>query len=757
MADPRHGTPDDKLLRLARQRFDQGQEATHNQREREMEDLRFYAGDQWPADIRTARAGMAANGGSPAVPARPCITINKTREPVKQVLNQERQSDMAAEIVAADDFGDLAAEVDETEIALREGLLRRIMRAPETRDAITWMFARGVQCGTGYLGVMTRYLKGQTFDQEPYVCRFYNQASVTIDPAHEQPDGSDAEWVFVGTDMPFEQYEAEFGKIEGKRNRVVDADAGEFRGLGDDAPGWFTDEGTTRMCRVVDYYYTVRETQTLALLPDGSVVLHADVPEGVTPVETRPEIVKTIKWAKLDGCQVLDRTDWPGPDLPIVKYVGEELQPYDEERRSEGMVRPAIESNRGENYMISKLVETIGLAPIPPLMMAAGQDEGFEAEYATMNTRTLGVLHYNFKDAEGNPIGPPTRPQVDTQIGPMVTAIQFFDEAIKSTTGVPDATLGNVDPSLKSGRALKLLQQQSQLGTSNFLDNLARSVRRLGVILNGLFYPLYHRPGRLARIVNGDGESETALINAPPETLPPPMPPMPGQPGQMPGQVPAPPPPPKVFTLTEDAHFNVNIKVVPNKETRRDAESSALGDLIGANPEFMGWFGDKFLRNLDIPDHKELAERAKVMLAPPIQAMLAEKAKGGPPVPPHIQQQLAKAQEVIQALTQQVEQMTKAAEMDAAKTQAAQQIAQMESAAKVQLEQIKADAATQKQQMADQFAAWLAQFEAQQATIAREDEQRHEMSMAAAEAAQATQAAARAQQHETEQNDGAPI
>src|SRR5262252_2800597 len=86
-------------------------DATKDQIERELSDIRFYNGEQWPNDVCTARKGQNASNGMPPVPARPCITVNKTREPVRQVLNQERQSDVGIELVPADDFGDLGITI----------------------------------------------------------------------------------------------------------------------------------------------------------------------------------------------------------------------------------------------------------------------------------------------------------------------------------------------------------------------------------------------------------------------------------------------------------------------------------------------------------------------------------------------------------------------------------------------------------------------------------------------------------------------
>lgn len=734
-----------ELVRTARDCFEQGQLATKDQRQRNLKALRFYNDDQWPEEIRTLRAGTPgnANNGQPAVPARPCITVNRVKEPVKQVINQMRSSDMGAEIVPADDFGDLQV-VDDDEITLREGLLRRIQRAPETIDAILWMGSRAAICGEGYMGVMTRYLPGKTYDQEPYTCRFYNQSSVMIDPLHEQPDGSDSEWGLVGRDLPWPAYVAEWGMVAGKKNLLCEYTDDQFRALGDEVPGWFEFKGSsgegdktdartnkTRICRVVRYYYTVRSTRALCELEDGSVAWKDELPAGVKPRQTRNVIEKKIRWADLDGIQVLDEEDWPGPDIPIIKCLGEEIHPYDTERRAVGMVsESAQQSNFSGNVMISKIVETIGLAPIAQIMMANGQDEGFESEMAGINTRTFGVLHYNQTDAEGKPAPPPMPVPITTAIGPMVQALQFFDEAVLSTVGQPSPTLGEVDPSIKTKGGLERLLEQAAHGNSNYLDNLAKSVRRMGVILNGLFYPLLgQKPGRLARIINGEGEPETVAINGEPKQQ------------QTNGK------PPKVMRLTETAKLNVNIKVTKNYETRRDQESSMLGELIAANPEFMTWFGDKFLKNTDIPDHRELSERAKVMLAPPIQAMLAEK-DAGEPIPPHAQAKLAKAQEVIQQLTQANEELLKERETEGLKEQAETQRTAADNATKLQIEQIKAQAAIAKQEAADFFKQQLEEFKAAHAKMMQDDQQRHEMAIAGAEAAQAEQDAEAQRQHD---------
>src|SRR5689334_5023799 len=200
------------FMKTARARFKSGDEAQTKQRQRERDDLSFYAGEQWPPDIRQARQSQQPTNGMPAVPARPTLVINKVREPVRQIQNQERASDINIELVPADDFGDLGLTPDDNEITLREGLVRRIQRESNAMDARSWAFSRATQAGTGYYRVNTTYLPGRTWDQEITVERIFNQSAVVLDPSHTQPDGSDAEWAFIGYDLTPERYKAEFGR-----------------------------------------------------------------------------------------------------------------------------------------------------------------------------------------------------------------------------------------------------------------------------------------------------------------------------------------------------------------------------------------------------------------------------------------------------------------------------------------------------------------------------------------------------------------
>lgn len=636
------------FMELARKRFEQAESADEGQRERELDAKRFAAGDQWPEDIVAIRNGNDGSNGQPKAPARPMLTVNQVLEPLNQLLAQMSGADLGFELVSADDFSDLIGEVDESEIQVREGLARRIQRDSQAIEARLWGADSGNTGGRGYWAVLTRYVEGKSFDQEIYIHKIYNQASVLLDPNRENFDGSDAEWGFITHDMPEDEYNAEFGELDGKDNEIANCTENEFRALGDDYPDWFSETDGLRSYRVVDYCYMVRKVRALVRLADDTVAWSDEVDKDADVVDRRDVVEKTVKWAKIDGYQKLDETDWPSPYLPIIEYVAHPIQPYDGERRAQGLVEPMMESGRGFNYMISRWVEQVGLSPLRTIMIAAGQDEGFEGEFGTMNTRT-GVVHYNQSDLMGRPAPPPmVPPSGGENIGPISGAIQVFKDAIYSTTQSHGPSQGEADPALRSAKAINAVISNDQRGDSNIINRWAASVRQEGRVVNSLLYPIYGvRPGRLASIIGGDGKPQTIALNQPftmqgaGKTARP----VKAEPGTEGAQH---------FKLTKDANFNVVVKITKNFDTLRQEFADQLGKIISADPHLMSVLGDLFFENQDGPGHKQLADRMKVMLDPKVQAALAAKAQGmdiPAPVQAHIQeltQQLQQMQQMVQ-------------------------------------------------------------------------------------------------------------
>jgi len=700
-------------MEVAKRRFKTANEGDKKQRDREKEDLSFYEGEgQWPDEIRDIRKGQNVVGNVPAVPARPCLTIDMIRDPIRRVLNDELEADFGISIIPADDFG---GEIDENEIELREGLVRRIQRESEAQDAMLWGASRAVICGRGYFCIKTKDVDADSMDQEIYFERLYDQFSVLVDPAHEQPDGSDIEYAFIGRDMPWERYRQLYGKkSNGSRNKLADSKLtdSDWRAFCDEAPEWVRQDATTqqRFVRVTEYWYTDYERYEIVMLNDGRVVradtVDEDTLETITDDHRRMRVRRKVKQAVIDGISTLEETDWPGKWIPIVKIVGEEIHAFDDQRRMEGMVRPSRDPQYAYNVMVSTAVETIGLAPKAPFIAAAGQTEGFDDMWKTSAVRNWPILFYKpMTDETGQQmLPPPQRSQGEpANIQSVAMMMQTFVGAIGATIG--RATLDAKHPEVRSGTMATALLDESLRGTNNFMANLVRSARFAGRIVNDLLYPIYGiREGRIASIVNPQNKTKRVMIGQPFVTnpqngRPQPVPPMPpGQPMPMPQQG---QPEPKEYRLTEGGSFNVAIKVSKYYETQLEEKLTMLAGMIEKNPEMLGVMGDMFFEMANEP---ELAQRFGAMLAPPVQAVMRAQ-KGIPPDP-----RVPQLEEMLRGLSGEMQQLKAdkhaRIEQSAIKAQSDAQTTALETASKERIAELNASTqiaiAEMKSQMAEQ-------------------------------------------------------
>lgn len=739
---PRPLPKDSDKLKIARDRFLLADTSDQPQSQREKDDIAFEDGAQWETDAMIARSGAnTATGGDPK-PQRPTVVINEIKEPVRQILNSERASDLGLELVPADDFGDLGVTPDDTEVTLREGLVRRIQRDSIASDARTWAFKRAVIAGRGYYMVMFRYLPGKTNDQEVYVHRIFRQDAVKLDPAHVEVDGSDADWEFMGTWMAWDKLKAKHKKdFYGDTSPFANSNEQDFMAMAEDYPQWYQGEGEAeKAVRIVDYYYREYQPRQLATLTDGSV-------EWADEVDDKTRIAKNdvggddvrmvddsiIRYMKIaGGCMVLDEGEWPSNLMPIIKVIGDEVLPYDEQRRYNGVVRPARDPQVAENYIISKFVETIGLTPVNSTVVDPDAIDGWEEMWKQANVRPGMPLPIRTYDDNGKPFNQAYRLPPDPTVLPLAQGITLFKGMVQATTGGSASDRVSAGKSVQSARAIKSLQEEDSFNTSNFLDNLARAAQYEAKVINSLLYPIYGRPGRMVRVMNGDGEQEKMVIEG-------------GEPQQARNAQAA-----KVGKLTKDAHFNIIIKITKNSENRRLQEASALGELIGAEPQLMTWVGDLYFNTSDIPQRKQLAKRAKAMLDPKIQAMLAAEEQGGV-FDPKTMAENAQLKEHLQMAEQAIQQLQQDANVERTKLQIASANADRD----VKLEDIRTRTDLEKTRMENATKIYVAEIGARTKGVVMDHEREaeavamgHEAIQNALDRAATVQATADGQAHE---------
>lgn len=579
---------DKDILTTARSRMTMAISALSDSREDELDDLRFYAGSpdnqfQWPADVLSTRGSIQGQ----TINARPCLTINKLPQHVRQVTNDQRQNRPSGKVIPADDVAD--PEVAE----IFQGMVRHIEYVSDADVAYDTACENQVAFGEGYFRILTEYCDANSFDQEIKIGRIRNSFSVYMDPMIQDPCGADAQWCFITEDLTKEEYERQFPNANGVSGL-------QSLGVGDQSLSQWMSEGTVR---VAEYFYIEHTAATLNLYP-GNMAFIEGTPEDKQykevygkPKKSRKVDQKQVKWCKTNGFEILEESDWAGSYIPVIRVVGNEFE-IEGRLYVSGLVRNAKDAQRMYNYWVSQEAEMLALAPKAPFIGYGGQFEGYETQWKTANTQNWPYLEVNpdVTDGQGATLPLPQRAQPPMASSGLLQAKMGASEDIKSATGQYDASLG-AGGNERSGKAILARQKEGDTGTYHYVDNLARSVRYATRQLVELIPKIYDT-ARVARILGIDDEPGTVKIN-------------PDQ--QEPVKKIIDPQNPeiiieKIYNLGV-GKYDVVVTTGPGYATKRQEALEAMAQLLQGNPDLWKVAGDLFVKNMDWPGAQEMAKR----------------------------------------------------------------------------------------------------------------------------------------------------
>lgn len=604
-------TGDDELISIAKKRFQECQEFYSEEYQRGKDDVDFLLGDtQWPDQVRAQRIKEG----------RPCLTENRLLPHVHQVINSIRQSRPAISVNPVDD----KADIDTAKIY--KGLIRNIeytSGADNVYDTAAW---NALTTGYGFIRINTQFIDYKSFDKEAQLLRVLNPFSVYLDKNSKEMDGSDAEYAFVYDDIDRDTFESQY----------PDADPVPFEDNED-----CSDEDTVR---IMEYYYKEYKTINIYLMPDGSVVEEG---EGDTTgyIDKRETTDCDIKWVKMTGREVLERTEWEGKYIPIIPVYGEEVW-QNGKRKSFSLITQAKDVQQRYNYWLTASTEIIALQPKVPYVGLVGQFKTGAAKWATANTSNHAFIEYDVVyDKAGNPIATPPQRQPAPMGSPaMFQEMMAAADGIKATLGMFNASLGQ-EAAAKSGKAILAQQAQGDNATFHFVDNLQSTLRHVGRCLVDLLPKIMSKP-TIARILGDDDQPKLVPVNQLAIKKGKDYFPVGKEDGEE-----------KYIDLNQ-GKYDVVCSVGASFQTKRQEMVAFFQELYRAMPQSAAYTADIFFKNLDIPEADVLSERMKALLPPEV--------KGDNPM----QAQLAQAMSQIQAMNQAMGQMDEALKQKRAKDDA---------------------------------------------------------------------------------------
>ena len=609
-------------LATMRSRFTMAISAYSDSREDELDDLRFMAGSpdnqwQWPADVLATRGSVQGQ----TINARPCLTINKLPQHVRQVTNEQRQNRPTGKVIPADDKADVAVA------EIFDGMVRHIEYISDADVAYDTACDNQVTYGEGYIRLLTEYCREDSFDQDLKIGRIRNSFSVYMDPTIQDPCGSDAKWCFLTEDLTKDEYERMFPDAMPISSMMT-------QGVGDQSLSQWLTEDTVR---IAEYFYFEHKTVKLNLYPDNVTAIDGTPQDKQLklmfqkPIRSRSVDKKQVKWLKTNGYEVLQEQDWAGKWIPVVRVVGNEWE-VDGQLYVSGLVRNAKDAQRMYNYWVSQEAEMLALAPKAPFIGYGGQFEGYENQWKTANTTNWPYLEVNpdVTDGAGSALPLPQRAAPPLAQTGLIQAKMGAADDIKATTGQYDSSLGAASNE-RSGKAILAREKQGDTGTYHYVDNLSRAIRYVTRQLVDIIPKIYDTE-RVARIVGLDGEVGMVKVNP---QQPEPVKSIVDQTGAVME---------KVYNLSVGV-YDVCVTTGPGYMTKRQEALDAMSMLLQSNPDLWKVAGDLFIKNMDWPGAQEMAARFAKIIDP--------KVMEGEDQSPEMQH----AKQQIEAMTQHMQQM----------------------------------------------------------------------------------------------------
>jgi len=632
----------DEFISRAIRQWQLVEDTERDLRERMLADLEFVQpGGQWERTLAAARK----------VAGDPCLEIDGLSQSVKQVCNQQRQLRPAIQVSPVDSGSD----PDTAEVL--QGLVRHIETQSDADVAYDTAGEQQVIMGRGYARVITEYADELGFEQQIRIKRVRNPFSVYLDPTHQSPDASDARFGFIVQDVPNDEYDARFGTTEDRKpSERIRASLEQFSGPGNSGRQDWAPEGCTR---IAEYFYRDDIDMAVVETPKGGTVRVA--PEQVQKGQrSRRVLVRKVYWALINAVDILegndDRTEgreWPGQFIPIVPCIGDEAD-LDGKVDLRGIVRKAKDPQRMSNYWYSFVTGRIALASRAPVVGAEGQFEGHEAKWKSANRIPYPYLEYKPVTIGDKLAPPPQRDNSEPPIQAATVALEQAQQALRVVTGYVDVQ-ANETKSETSGRAILARQKQSELGNSNYIDNLGRFIRQLGRIVVDLIPKIYDVP-RIVRIIGLDQQPKTVMV---------------GPGAQLPTEK------PKGIDGIYDigvGRYDVMVSVGPSQLSQRTEFVDAALQMAQAMPNQAPFFMDLVVEHMDWPGAKGIAERLKKMLPPPLQ----EQKPGEEQIPPQIAQKIAQYEQMLDAQTQQLNALADERDNKAAELASKERIAAMQ-------------------------------------------------------------------------------
>ncbi len=438
-------------------------------------DIQYIAGDTWDQKDRDLRG------------TRLTLTFDQLGQYLNQVVNAWRQNKRAIKVTPrGSGANDKSSEI----LANR---IRQIEYESHAQEAYIAAFSGALERSTGFCRIVAEFANPKSLKKVLRIKAIPNPRQCLPDPDAESVAGADWKYFFYIYSMSRKEFE----------RRWPDAKTGGFSpDLQAIAPDWHQEKKVL----VAEYWMVEQKPKTLLFIgtseQDMVPVFKDELPEGELPAGVRiikqrvssvPSVCKYIT----NGVELLEgdedengkrpkKYEWPGKYIPFASCYGKILYLSNQGISKKiilSFIRLARDAQKYFNWIKSTEGEVMKMPVRSALWAYRGQMSAAELALAqeSLNNPQVILTAGAVSEETGGQILPlPSRelPRVDIQAYEIAAEAARRD--IQNALGRYSASVGRADTNVKSGVALKQLDQQSDQGSYHFTDAGDSMVEHIG-------------------------------------------------------------------------------------------------------------------------------------------------------------------------------------------------------------------------------------------------------------------------------------
>lgn len=562
------------------------------------------------------------------------LQFNKLATLVNTLIGEQQQNTPQIETVPL-------SSCDEETISIRQVITKDIMLSTDSRKVYQVAFHQACVGGFGAYYLDTAYTHNKSFEQDIVYCTIKDATKAFWDIGAQDTnkiDGMYSGFISKITRQKFKElYGAKLTEELFKGSKVTQSKEEIALATQPDAAAnpfvWSDEENVT----IIDLYLRKYEKDTLYLLSNGMTVDQAEMDDiikksydiyranmmpmpGMMPGEgieneTEEEQIATderlmlyydgipiriiekrnskksiIMHYKIAGEYVLDESEFPAEDLPVIFVDQNSYYDKDGKQVCRPFVIDAVDAQRYLNYLATQSAYVLKISRYDQWIGSKKNVQSLDTQQQWQDPSNVkGMMTYDESPSGAKPeqVRPPELSQS------LVSQYQRAMEDLYTSTGLYPTKLGQEGNEV-SGKAIDARTRQGSYTTYVAFNSINRAITAGGKILNQMI-PRVYDTERVMTLMMPDSGRQNIVINQQEDEY---------------GM--------RIKNSLTKGTFEVRLQAGPSYEGQKQQALESLNMVLAPNPQLFNLFADLYAENLPLINTLEIKNRLKTLVPPEI-------------------------------------------------------------------------------------------------------------------------------------------